>query len=125
MTTIGSWAGSFDWRAKAGSSVNKTTADMPPMAAEFARILREHMPELERDYGVASLALFGSYVRGEERDDSDLDVLVDFSRPIGLFGLVATERYMAEILGVRVDLVTRPALRRRIGRAILEEAVPL
>ena len=83
------------------------------------------MAELQRGYGVASLALFGSYVRGEERDDSDLDVLVDFNRPIGMFGLVATERYMAEILGVRVDLVTRPALRRRIGRAILEEAVPL
>ena len=107
------------------SNMNKTATDLPPKAAEYARILREHMPELERDYGVASLALFGSYVRGEEQEGSDLDMLVDFSRPIGLFGLVATERYMSEILGVRVDLVTRPTLRRRIGRAILEEAVPL
>ena len=107
------------------SNMNKTATDLPPKAAEYARILREHMPELERDYGVASLALFGSYVRGEEQEGSDLDVLVDFSRPIGMFGFVATERYMSEILGVRVDLVTRPTLRRRIGRAILEEAVPL
>ena len=57
--------------------MSTTAADLPPKAAEFARILQEHMPELERQYGVASLALFGSYVRGEEREDSDLDVLVD------------------------------------------------
>ena len=107
------------------SNMNKTATDLPPKAAEYARILREHMPELERDYGVASLALFGSYVRGEEQEGSDLDMLVDFSRPIGMFGLVATERYMSELVGVEVDLVTRPSLRRRIGRAILEEAVPL
>ena len=107
------------------SEIINVEPSLPEKAAEYARILREHTAELQRDHGVASLALFGSYVRGEERDDSDLDVLVDFSRPIGLFGLVATERYMSEILGVRVDLVTRPTLRRRIGRAILEEAVPL
>ena len=107
------------------SNMNKTATDLPPKAAEYARILPEHMPELERDYGVASLALFGSYVRGEEQEGSDLDMLVDFSRPIGMFGLVATERYMSELVGVEVDLVTRPSLRRRIGRAILEEAVPL
>ena len=63
--------------------MNTATADLPPKAAEFARILQEYMPELEREYGVASLALFGSYVRGEEREDSDLDVLVDLNRPIG------------------------------------------
>ena len=107
------------------SNMNKTATDLPRRAAEYARILREHMPDLERDYGVASLALFGSYVRGEEQEGSDLDMLVDFSRPIGMFGLVATERYMSELVGVEVDLVTRPSLRRRIGRAILEEAVPL
>ena len=67
--------------------MNKTETDLPPETTEYARILREHMPELERDYGVASLALFGSYVRGEQQEGSDLDVLVDFSRPIGMFGL--------------------------------------
>ena len=54
--------------SETGSSqtVNTTTSDLPPKAAEFARILQEHMPELESEYGVASLALFGSYVRGDE-----------------------------------------------------------
>ena len=60
--------------------MSTTAADLPPKAAEFARILQEHMPELEREYGVASLALFGSYVRGEEREDSDLDVPGGLSR---------------------------------------------
>ena len=126
MTTIGSWAGSFDWRAKAGSSVNKTTADMPPMAAEFARILREHMPELERDYGVASLALFGSYVRGEEQEGSDLDVLVDFSRPIGMFGFGELCDRLSALVGTSVDLTTvRSASSHRSGKRLLREAIPV
>lgn len=109
--------------ASAGTS--KTVADLPPTAAEDARILREHMPELRRDYGVSSLALFGSYVRGEEQKGSDLDVLVDFSVTPNLLDLAAAERYMSGPIGVEVDLVTRPPLGRRIGQAILEEAVPL
>ena len=99
--------------------------DLPPRAADLARILREHMPELERDYGVASLGLFGSYVRGEQQEGSDLDVLVEFDRPIGLLGLVGAEQYMSDLLGVKVDLVMKQSLRRRIGRAILEKVVTL
>ena len=102
-----------------------TAADLPPKTAEYARILRERMPELERDYGVSSLALFGSYVRGEEQEDSDLDVLVSFDRPIGLLEMAAAQRHISDILGVRVDLVPKASLRRRIGQVILEEAVPL
>ena len=98
---------------------------LPDKAAEYARILREHMPELQRDYGVSSLALFGSYVRGEEREGSDLDMLVDFSVTPSLLDLAAAERYMSGLIGVEVDLVTRPPVGRRIGRAILEEAVSL
>ena len=52
--------------------MKRTATDLPDKAAEYARILRENMPELERDHGVVSLALFGSYVRGEQHADSDL-----------------------------------------------------
>ena len=52
--------------------MKRSATDLPDKAAEYARILREHMPELERDHGVVSLALFGSYVRGEQHADSDL-----------------------------------------------------
>ena len=106
--------------------MSATTADLPPKAAEFARILQEHMPELEREYGVASLALFGSYVRGEEREDSDLDVLVDLNRPIGLLAFIALEDYLSQLVGERVDLTTtRSASERRSGQRLLQEAVLL
>ena len=105
--------------------MNTTATQLPEKAAEYARILREHMPRLERDCGVASLGLFGSYVRGEQSAGSDLDVLVEFDRPVGLFGLTATERRLSNLLGIQVDLVHKQSLSRRIGRAILEEVVPL
>ena len=106
--------------------MNTTTADLPPKAAEFAQILRDHMPELEREYGVASLALFGSYVRGEEREDSDLDVLVNLNRPMGLLAFIALGDYLTELVGRQVDLTTtRSALECRSGRHILREAILL
>ena len=125
MTTIGSWAGSFDWRAKAGSSVRR-----PPTCrrrqqstpASCASICSE----LERDYGVASLALFGSYVRGEEQEESDLDVLVDFSRPIGMFGLGELCDRLSALVGTSVDLTTvRSASIHRSGKRLLREAIPV
>ena len=110
----------------ASPSIGKTAADLPPKATEYARILREHMPELERDYGVASLALFGSYVRGEEQEGSDLDVLVDFNRPIGMFGFVELGDRLSSLVGKTVDLTTvRSASEHRSGRRLLREAVPV
>ena len=106
--------------------MSTTAADLPPKAAEFARILQEHKPELEREYGVASLALFGSYVRGEEREDSDLDVLVDLNRPMGLLAFIALGDYLSQLVGKRVDLTTtRSASERRSGRRLFQEAVLL
>ena len=84
------------------------------------------MPELEREYGVASLALFGSYVRGEEREDSDLDVLVDLSRPMGMLAFIALGDYLSQLVGKRVDLTTtRSASERRSGKRLIQESVPI
>ena len=99
--------------------------ELPIRASEYADVLRQYLPELRERHGVSYVGIFGSYVRGEQEEESDLDVLVEFDRPIGLFGLVATERYMSELLEVKVDLVMRQSLQRRIGRAILEEVVPV
>ena len=106
--------------------MSKTETDLPPETSEYVRILREHMPELERDYGVVSLAVFGSYVRDEHRADSDLDVLVDFSRPIGMFGFIDLNDRLSELVGTSVDLTTvRSASSHRSGRRLLQEAVPI
>ncbi len=100
-----------------------TISDLPPKAAEFARVLQEHMSELEREYGVASLALFGSYIRGEEREDSDLDVLVDLNQIPSLLDLASLQRNLSDHLHTSIDLVPKSGLREIIGTRILQEAV--
>jgi predicted nucleotidyltransferase len=89
------------------------------------RLLREQLPLLRERWNVASLELFGSRIRDDARPDSDLDVLVSFHRPIGLLRLVELEQYLSDVVGLKVDLVLRDALKPRIGRRILAEAVPI
>lgn len=86
-------------------------------------ILREHESEL-RPMGVASLALFGSTARDEAREDSDIDLLVEFSRPLGLFDVFRLQHHLEELLGVsRVDLVQRGAEHPALRELIHEEAI--
>jgi predicted nucleotidyltransferase len=87
--------------------------------------LQGHMPELRERYGVRKLSLFGSYLRGEQRKHSDLDVLVEFHRVPSLFEFIRLERYLSELLNIKVDLVMKSALKPAIGRHILEEAQPV
>lgn len=70
-----------------------------------------------------TIGVFGSYVRGEQNKKSDLDILVDFSEPIGLFKFVELEDFLSQELVVKVDLVMRDALKPRIKDSILREAV--
>jgi uncharacterized protein len=84
-------------------------------------ILRSHRAEL-RESGVKSLKLFGSVVRGEARPESDIDILVEFSRPIGLLAFVGIKRRLTELLGRPVDLVTPEALKPPLRDGILNEA---
>jgi predicted nucleotidyltransferase len=83
--------------------------------------LRENMPFLKEKYNVKTLGFFGSYIRGEQKKKSDVDILVDFEHPIGLLDFVGMELELSEILGKKVDLVPRNALKPRIGKRILEE----
>ena len=93
---------------------------------EIIRILREELPQLRERYGVRSLGIFGSYLRGEHGRRSDLDVLVEFDeRPLTLFGFVGLENYLSDQIGVKVDLVEKCTLKPAIGRRILEEVRPI
>ena len=85
--------------------------------------LRGLLPTIAGRYHVASLALFGSYVRGDQNRGSDLDVLVTFSRIPGLLKFVELENTLSDELGVKVDLVMPEALKPEIGRRISAEAV--
>ena len=90
---------------------------------EFLKILSRHKETLRDRFGVRSLALFGSVVRGEARPDSDVDLLVEFERPVGLFEFVRLQLYLEELLGRRVDLVTPDAVRPAMREHIFKEAV--
>lgn len=87
--------------------------------------LRENKPVLEEKYSVKNLEIFGSYVLGEPKKGSDLDVLVDFYKTIDLFKYIELENYLSETLGVKVDLVMKDALKPRIKDRILNEAIPV
>ena len=95
--------------------------------SEIQQILREIKPFLAEEYGVRIIGVFGSYVRQEQRSDSDLDLLIELDRPpkISLIGLVELEDYLTQKLGVQVDLAIKTNLKKRIGIHILEEVVPI
>ena len=92
---------------------------------EFSKAIRTQLPLLKEQYNVDTVEVFGSYVRGEQRTDSDLDVLISFSELPGLLEFVEIENYLCEVLGVQVDLVMKDALKPHVGRKILKEAVPV
>ena len=94
---------------------------------EIKKKLELHKEELKQRYGIKELGIFGSYVRGEERKDSDLDVLTEFEdgAKIGLLEFISVENYLSDLLGVKVELVEKSALKPRIGRHILKEVVYL
>ena len=92
---------------------------------EKKQILRNTKDFLEKKYGVKSLAVFGSFARGEEKPDSDMDILVEFSRPVGFFTFLDLEQHLSDKLGIKVDLVTKNALKPKIGKRILHELVYL
>jgi predicted nucleotidyltransferase len=92
-------------------------------AAYFSKLLRQHMPELSKRYNISYLGIFGSYVRGEQKEDSDLDILVEFSKTPDLFEFIGIKQDLSDILEVNVDLVMKSALKPSIGKKILEEVV--
>jgi uncharacterized protein len=96
-----------------------------PTLEDVLRILRAHLPELRQHYGVRALGVFGSYARGEQSPRSDLDVLVEFDQPPTLPEFMDLEHYLKRLLGVKVDLVTRRALKGEIGMRILREVRPV
>jgi predicted nucleotidyltransferase len=87
--------------------------------------LRALQPELKKRYPIREIGIFGSYVRGEQREDSDLDVLVDLGEGMTLIDLVRLQLAIGEALGLKVDLAVKDALKPRIERRILAEAVML
>jgi predicted nucleotidyltransferase len=84
--------------------------------------LKKHKTELESRFKVSKIGVFGSYARGEEANTSDVDILVELNEPIG-WEIIDLKEFLAEILGIEVDLVTVKALKPELSDIILKEAV--
>ncbi|MBN2189150.1 MAG: nucleotidyltransferase family protein [Chitinispirillaceae bacterium] len=81
--------------------------------------------EIHERYGVSNVEVFGSYVRGEQREGSDLDVLVEFDRRVDLLDVSALQILLSERLGMKVDVVLKRSVRPELKGIILGEAVPV
>jgi uncharacterized protein len=92
---------------------------------KILEVLRQQIPMLAERYGVETLEVFGSYVRSEQKRDSDLDVLVAFKEDPSLLTYIAIENYLSDLLGIKVDLVMKDSLKPKIGERILSAAIPV
>jgi predicted nucleotidyltransferase len=92
---------------------------------KFKAILHQQLPALTEQYNIATLEVFGSYVRHEEKTNSDLDILVTFSKAPSILKFIQLENHLSDLLEVKVDLVLRDSLKPAIGKRILSEAEPV
>ena len=92
---------------------------------EAKAVLKEHKDEVIQKYRVSELGIFGSFVRGEQKKGSDIDILVEFNeRNIpGLLKLIEMERYLEKLLRKKVDLVRKGGIRPELRKIILKEVV--
>jgi len=92
---------------------------------EIKQRIREIMPLLRDKYKVKTIGVFGSYVRGEQKHKSDIDILAEFSGVIDLFAFIELEEFLSDTLGIKVDLVMKDTLKPRIRDGILKEVIPI
>ena len=88
-------------------------------------VLQKELPRLKSEFQVATLEIFGSYVRNEQIPSSDLDLLVTFSKSPNLLQFIELENYLSDLVDLKVDLVMRSSLKPHIGKRILSEARPI
>ena len=90
---------------------------------EILSTLRKLLPNISQKYGVASLEVFGSYVKNKHGINSDLDLLVSFSKVPTLLKFMELKNYLSDTLQINVDLVMKDSLKPRIGQNILSESI--
>ena len=82
--------------------------------------LRTIKPVLANKFNVSQIGYFGSFASGEQNENSDIDILVEFSKPIG-WEFFTLEKFLEETIGIKVDLVTKNALKVQLKKSILNQ----
>jgi hypothetical protein len=90
---------------------------------EILKILSDEMPFIKSKFNVFSCGLFGSYSHGDPTPESDIDVLVQFEKPVGFFKFIELEDYLSEKIGIKIELVTEDALKPLIKPHIMESVI--
>ena len=90
---------------------------------EIKRILSTHKDELEEKYKIKELGIFGSFVKADQKEKSDVDMLVSVKGPLSLLGLVHLENVLKELIKMKVDLVPKEDLRPELKGKILKETI--
>ncbi|MBU1159551.1 nucleotidyltransferase family protein [Patescibacteria group bacterium] len=83
--------------------------------------IHEQLPLLRKKYQVKKIGIFGSFVRGEQKKGSDLDILVEFENPIGFFDFIRLENFLSHALRKKVDLVSKKAIKPAVKKEIFKE----
>ena len=76
---------------------------------------------LKKKYAVKEIGIFGSCARGEQNETSDLDILIELEKPVGIVKFLKLEKHLSLLLEAKVEVVTKKALKPYIGRQILQE----
>jgi predicted nucleotidyltransferase len=90
---------------------------------QIKKILTSQKDILKNKYNVKEIGIFGSYVNGNYNMESDVDILVEFSKPVGLIKFIKLEEYLKDLLGIKVDLVLRDGIKPALRSNILKQAV--
>ena len=90
---------------------------------QIKKILTSQKDILKNKYNVKEIGIFGSYVNGNYNKESDVDILVEFSKPVGLIKFIKLEEYLKDLLGIKVDLVLRDGIKPALRSNILKQAV--
>jgi len=90
---------------------------------QIKKILTSQKDILKNRYNVKEIGIFGSYVNGNYNKESDVDILVEFSKPVGLIKFIKLEEYLKDLLGIKVDLVLRDGIKPALRSNILKQAV--
>jgi len=106
-----------------GQTTAETLYKMNKMKTEILKALAGHQEEIRRKYKAEVKGLFGSFARGEERGDSDVDILVDFTEHADLFDYVGLGLFLEEKLNRKIDVVPQSSLRKEIKANVLRELV--
>lgn len=90
---------------------------------EIKKILAKSKSKLKKKYSVIEIGIFGSYVRKEQKETSDLDILVEFEKPLSLLKIVSLENFLSDLIGIKTDIVPKKNIRTELKKFILKETI--